>query len=60
MQNDNHEAGTRSNLPSRCKNCKAPLEADEWHPTESVIPDEEDPEVFVFCDESCHGEWSTT
>ena len=58
MSNNTDDTGPKSNLPSRCKNCGASLEADEWYPIESAVPDSGDPQVFVFCDETCYEEWT--
>jgi len=57
MQDDNREPRTSTDLPSRCANCGAPLEPDEWHPTETIVDDEEVQKLLVFCDEECHSGW---
>ena len=57
MQDDNRNTRTSSDLPSRCAVCGTSLEPEDWHPTETVIDDDEVKKLLVFCDEECHSKW---
>lgn len=57
MQDNNQETKSRIDLPSRCAHCDSTLEADEWHPTESIMRDGEVETILAFCDEECRTEW---